>query len=272
MAIDLEFDFTNKHFDVISTLVTQKTGIELPVHKKSLVYARLVRRLRLLNLKNFDDYITQLQNNLTHELQPLVNAITTNVTSFYREPHHFEHLLKVALPNLQQKFGALNLWCAASSTGEEPYTLAITAKQYKGVKPLQIKITASDLDSSALTKAQEGRYNLDARTLTQFPLLTRHSNTTDTPNIRQINHDIQNMVHFQRINLMDGHWPLSSPQHLVFCRNCVIYFSKDTQRTLFSRIAELMPQGGYLYLGHSESLLNVSQAFVNVARTVYQKI
>ena len=272
MQTNFEFEFTDRHFTDISSLVTKKTGIELPLHKKNLVYARLVRRLRELKLTSFDSYLDHVKTNLNTELEPLVNAITTNVTSFFREPHHFDHLLTTALPDLQEKFGAIKLWCAAASTGEEPYTLAITAKEYKGAKPLQLSIIASDLDSAALAKGQKGQYTIDPDTLKKHPLLKQFSDETSTPNLRQMNSSLQSMLRFQQINLMDPTWPISGPVHVVFCRNCVIYFSKDTQRKLFARIAELMPSGGYLYLGHSESLLNVSTAFNNVSRTVYQKI
>jgi len=278
-----EFDFSSADFNRLRGIVTSHTGIELTESKKTLMYTRLVKRLRALNLENFSSYANhveqQLQNGSEEEMMTMVNAMTTNVTSFFREIHHFKHLSE-NLEGLMQTFGKLRIWCCAASTGEEPWSLAMVVGKYLKHNPqADIKILATDIDKDVLKVAEKGIYQLKKTDVTNNGLM-RHFLLQQTEEVQsftpdeakyQIIPELKKIVSFQHQNLLH---PLNLPEkeyHVVFCRNVIIYFSKETQRDVFRRIAPFMPGESLLYIGHSESLLNVSNSFENEARTTYRK-
>lgn len=279
-----EFPYTQADFNALRALITDHTGIELPDHKRALVYTRLVRRLRTLNMPDFATYVHKLtlevKSGTGEEIAHTINAITTNVTSFFREPHHFEHLAKT-LPELVKTFGSLHIWCAAASTGEEPWSIAMVVHSFKKTAPgAAVKITATDIDTTALTKAKAGVYALDDAALNTHQLMKKYLEPTDktpytTPvgaqKAYQVKDEIRSLVNFAPLNLQKPWVNHAGPFHIVFCRNVIIYFSKETQRALFKRIEPLMPSKAVLYLGHSESLLNVSTAYTNAGKTAYLK-
>lgn len=281
-----EFKFTQDNFDALRQIVTDETGIELPDNKKTLMYSRLVRRLRALHMKDFSQYIKfmrdELKSGQTHEMMVMVNAMTTNVTDFFREPHHFEHLYKT-MEELYDKFGKLRIWCCAASTGQEPWTLAMLVNSFKEKKGRpDIKIFASDIDKEVIRTAEHGVYELDPDVVKNNPFMNKYMEPVgEVVNIglkHTINHQqfkicekIRPLVTFKTINLL-REWPTPEREfHVVFCRNVIIYFSKDTQREIFTRMAEKMPSGAQLYIGHSESLIGVSDDYDTCGRTTYKR-
>ncbi|MDD9920399.1 MAG: protein-glutamate O-methyltransferase CheR [Alphaproteobacteria bacterium] len=280
---EFEFPFTQKDFETLRNYVTEETGICLPDNKKNLMYGRLTRRLRSLNLENFQSYIQRVEQELARgcqdELMVMVNAMTTNVTHFFREEHHFTHLQE-NLGRLCKEFGRVNIWCAASSTGEEPWSIAMVVADYKAANPnADIRIFASDIDEQVLKKAKQGEYMLSSQTvesnLQLKKWLKKERNGQPQGPLGQelysIKPTLKPMVSFQKINLLKE-WPLPAERiHIVFCRNVIIYFSKETKKNLCDRIQNKMPSGGVLYLGHSESLLGMQTEFESQGRTVFTR-
>jgi chemotaxis protein methyltransferase CheR len=271
-----EFLFEDHHFDMLRKLARQQAGIELNDSKRELVYGRLARRLRELRLTNFDDYCRLLQDPSGRETSDFVNAITTNHTAFFREEHHFEFLRDEALPALMKKRAAakrIRIWCAAASTGQEPYTLAITSHAVLGSAPgWDYKILATDIDSTAIAKCNAGVYRES-----DIPEVTGYGSRRDwfRPggsglSVEMSDH-LRQLLYFRELNLMND-WPMTGPIDIIFCRNVVIYFSKETQRELFKRFAKLIAPDGYLFIGHSESILHSTDLFEPVGRTIYRPI
>jgi chemotaxis protein methyltransferase CheR len=270
-----EFEFGNEDFEALRTLVKEVTGIALSDQKRELVYGRLARRLRALNLRSFREYREVLATD-SDEVVQLCNAITTNLTAFFREPHHFDHLRDEVLkpltlrPTASRRF---RIWSAACSTGEEPYTLAMTVLEAMGdPRGWDLRILATDLDSDVLGKASRGVYledrlrTLSAERKRKFftPTTgTRDSSFTVTPSLRQL-------ITFKQLNLMHP-FPMKGPFDAIVCRNVLIYFDKETQSDLVGRMARLQRPGDLLYLGHSESLFKVSNDYTLIGRTVYRR-
>ena len=274
---DREFVFTRADFHYIRDLVKENTGINLSDAKEQLVYSRLARRLRTLELKEFNQYTDYLESNYESEIVSLTNAITTNLTSFYRESHHFEFLEQKFLPGIYKKKASeksLRIWSAGCSTGEEPYTIAMTIRENMpaGGK-WDIKILASDLDTNVVEKASSGIY-ADERIADIKPQrikkwFTRGSGMQDG-NVR-VSDDLKDLITFKQLNLMHQ-WPMKGKFDLIFCRNVVIYFDKPTQKVLFDRYADILAPGGFLIVGHSENLMKVTDRFKLHGKTIYQKI
>ena len=270
-----EFNFTDKHFEYIRRLVAEKTGISLSSAKRDLVYGRLSRRLRKLNLEDFDDYCRILKNEDSDELVQFTNAITTNLTAFFRENHHFEYLKKTVLPELlkPKTDRRIRIWSAGCSTGEEPYSIAMVvhevAKQYRN---WDIKILATDLDTNVVQKASDGVYTVERiegiskeRQKKYFEKVSRSE-----PGITQVKQELKDLITFKQLNLMND-WPMKGPFDIIFCRNVVIYFDKPTQRELFDRYADILTSNGNLFIGHSETLFKVSNRFKLLGSTMYTK-
>jgi chemotaxis protein methyltransferase CheR len=271
-----EFEFTDKHFNWFVKLVLKKTGITLTEQKRDLVYGRLARRLRKLKLDNFDQYCKLLSNNPEEEMVDFVNSITTNLTSFYREAHHFEYLSDTVLKYLQDKRRAekrIRIWSAGCSTGEEPYTIAMTLREsIPNIDSWDVKILATDIDTNVLAKASAGIYQKDKITGVSDErfkkwFLKSESNGSDevkaSPKLREL-------ITFKQLNLMED-WPMKGQFDILFCRNVVIYFNKDTQRVLFERFANILKEDSYMFLGHSESLYKVTDRFNLLGKTIHQK-
>lgn len=266
-----EFEMTYQDFVQIRDIAYRLTGITLSDHKQNMIYGRLARRLRILNINTFNDYCALL-NNGSPEVDDFINAITTNLTAFFRENHHFEFLKKTALPAIIKKNNTskkLRIWSAGCSTGEEPYSIAMTLSAQKLFARWNAKILATDLDTNVLEKGRQGIYLEDR--CTGIPdeyscYLKRNSNAGQI----KVRDDIRELITFKQLNLLHD-WPMKGPFDIIFCRNVVIYFDQETQKKLFARYAKMLTDGGYLFIGHSENLSRVSDAFTSLGRTIYQK-
>ena len=273
-----EFIITDKDFDTLRKLVNYYTGITLSNAKRELIYSRLANRLRKNNLKKFSDYCRLLQEDTEgDEVAFFRNAITTNLTSFFREPHHFDYLKNTILPGyknepIQKK--RCRIWSAGCSTGEEPYSIAMTIKESNKLTPeCDLKILATDIDSAVLANAVDGNYPEEkTRNLSPHRLKMWFSSKRKTKDSNiQVSDDLKKYITFKQLNLMHE-WPMKGPFDVIFCRNVLIYFSKPTQRVLIERFANLLSDDGYLFIGHSESLFKISDRFKLMGQTIYQKI
>ncbi len=270
-----EFKFTEEDFNFVANKVYQQAGIKLAEHKKDMVYSRLARRLRELQLTTFAEYCNLIESPQGEsEMGNFVNAVTTNLTSFFRESHHFDHL-KECLQNMESRSNKrLRIWSSASSCGPEPYSIAMTVCEgLKNYKAWDAKILATDIDTNMLDTAKKGEYN--SKMLQNIPVAYR--NKYVTKNSRKDNNgvmteNLKSLLSFKHLNLMNNVWPMKGPFDFVFCRNVVIYFDKPTQVELFKKISALMQSGSILYIGHSENLFKVSDDFELIGRTIYKRI
>ena len=271
-----EFAFGNEDFEALRTLVKELTGINLSDQKRELVYGRLARRLRALQLRSFAEYREVLASDGGREITELCNAITTNLTSFFREPHHFDYLRDhVLLPMAAGGTGTrrLRIWSAGCSSGEEPYSIAMTVLEaIPDLSRWDIRILATDLDSDVLEKGHRGLYAADrVRGLSQQRLSRFFVQRNERDGqYYQVVPELASLITFKQLNLMRP-LPMKGPLHAIFCRNVVIYFDKDTQRELFARVSQLQQPGQLLFLGHSESLFKVSDAYALIGRTVHRR-
>jgi chemotaxis protein methyltransferase CheR len=270
-----EFDFGNDDFEALRKLVKQITGINLSDQKRELVYGRLARRLRALQLRSFGEYRELLAEDGGREIVQFCNAITTNLTAFFREPHHFDYLRDhVLAPMLSGGPKRLRIWSAGCSTGEEPYSLAMTILEtLQDPRRCDIKILATDLDSDVLERGRRGVYTEDR--FRNLPLQRRTRFFTEQQDEQggvcyEASAELKSLITFKQLNLMHP-LPMRGPLDAVFCRNVVIYFDKETQRNLFARMAHLQRPGDLLFLGHSESLFKVSEDYSLIGKTVYRR-
>lgn len=271
-----EFHFNDNDFQFICRLVGERTGIVLTDAKRDMVYSRLARRIRQLGMDDFASYCRMLKNGDEQELAEFTNAITTNLTAFFREKHHFEFLKEKYLPYLKatKSNRRIRIWSAGCSSGEEPYSIAMTVRQvFPKNSNWDIKILATDLDSNMVNTAKQGIYTedrvagIDERLKRTW---VRRGKDELSGKIRMCS-DIQEMITFKQLNLLHQ-WPMKGPFDFIFCRNVVIYFNKETQKILFNRYADLMVDKSYLFIGHSESLHTVTKRFELVGNTIYQKV
>ena len=271
---DREYVLSDAEFEHIRSLVRQHTGIALGDSKRELVYSRLTRRLRQLRLTGFRDYIKLLDRDDSGELEQFINAITTNLTSFFREGHHFEFLTTCILPAIAKNNASsrrLRIWSAGCSTGEEPYSLAITLQEsLSRFRGWNSRILATDLDSQVVAHASAGRYKEEC--FKRMPQSRRQAwFQAEEPGFYEATPALKSLITFRQLNLMHA-WPFKGPFDVIFCRNVVIYFDKDTQRELFERMATLQRVGDHLLIGHSESLYKVSERYQLIGKTIYRKI
>ncbi|MEE8057494.1 MAG: protein-glutamate O-methyltransferase [Pseudomonadales bacterium] len=282
-----EHTLTDKEFRFICQLVYDSTGIVLDDRKREMVYRRLMRRTRELRIPSFKDYCLLLKNEDNQELPNFINAITTNLTGFFRESHHFDFLKDQFIPAHLAKYAAtkrLRVWSAACSTGEEPYSLAITLKQAMDsflnqgklnqgkVSQWDVKILATDLDSTVLETAKVGTYSQD--NIKDLSKEIKHKwfkkGSGDNSDKVKVNPQLKGLITFKQLNLM-GSWPVQGPFDVIMCRNVLIYFDRNTQHELVDRFYQLLRPGGLLMLGHSESLMKEESAFEVKGRTIFQK-
>lgn len=268
-----EFEFTSRDFERIRSLVTLHTGISVSEAKQELVYSRLSRRLRQLGISSFDQYCSMVEAGEGGEVTQFVNAITTNLTAFFREGHHFEHLAEKALPSViaASKSKELRIWSAGCSTGEEPYSIAMVVRDcFRDRRGWALKILATDIDSNVLETARSGVYPEDRTASLPGGALQSgfRKGVGANAGFVRVARELQDMISFRQLNLMDS-WPMRHRFDIIFCRNVVIYFSKQNQRILFDRFANALTTGGFLYVGHSESLYNISSRFELAGKTVY---
>jgi chemotaxis protein methyltransferase CheR len=270
-----DFALRDGDFRKISSRVREATGIVIDDRKRAFIHARLGRRLRALGLANFGEYRQVLDGpDGDTERHVLLNAITTNHTSFFREPHHFEYLAKTVVPaiirNKTESKRRLRIWSAGCSTGEEAYSLAMTLADFQ--LPLanwDIKILATDLDSSAIAHATAGLY--DAERAQSIPPQFRQRYVTVQPDGRtSMNTVLRSPITFKPLNLLND-WPMRGPFDIIFCCNVAVYFDKPAQRSLFDRCADMLKPDGWLVVGHAESLQNLTDRFDLVGRTVYRR-
>lgn len=270
-----DFLFTERDFRFIADLIGSHAGIVLSEIKKDLVYGRLVKRLRFLGLKKFSDYCNLLQRNDGVEFEEFVNSLTTNLTGFYRESHHFDYLQEKLLPVLTSGRAdkTLRVWSAGCSTGAEPYSIAMAATEALPAG-WDLKILATDIDTGVLATADQGIYDYEwcKRGLGEQRMrrwMMRGSGVhADQVKVKP---EIRGKVTFRSLNLLDA-WPMKKSFDLIFCRNVVIYFDKPTQSVLFDRMAGQLSDSGYLFIGHSESLNKVCDRFTLIGKTVYQRV
>lgn len=278
MAIDLnfsggrdrEFVFTDADFERVRQLIYAHAGISLNKSKQDMVYSRLARRLRATGIRSFKDYLALLESNDPKEWEAFVNSLTTNLTSFFREPHHFpllaEHMLK-------QKDGHhVSLWCSASSTGEEPYSMAMTAVDAYGTFTPPVTIVASDVDTNVLAKAEAGIYPMERVEKLSQDQIKRFflKGSGEHEGYVRVRPELRALITFRQINLLAAEWPIRPPLDAIFCRNVMIYFDKDTQLKILGRFAPLLRPDGLLFAGHSESFHNAGHLFSLRGKTVYE--
>jgi chemotaxis protein methyltransferase CheR len=258
-----EFPFTTRNFTAIADIMHQDTGISLHDNKANLVYSRLAKRLRSLGLPNFDAYCSLVTSAAgAEERQAMIAALTTNVTRFFREPHHFEHLKTEILPGIISALKSgkkIRLWSAACSSGQEPYSMALTLLSVLPDAPrYDIKILATDIDPNMIAAGTAGFY--DKAALEPVPLAMTSRWFSPLPDGRlQAGPDLRALVSFKKLNLI-GDWPMRQRFSAIFCRNVVIYFENDTQAKIWSRMMPLLEPGGALYIGHSERVSGPAEA------------
>ena len=273
-ASDAEFTLLPADFERIRKLIYQRAGISLHAGKQAMVYSRLSRRLRETRFGSFSDYLGWLEAatgaEAEAEWQEFVNCLTTNLTAFFREEHHFHALVDDLRARASRP---LRIWCNAASTGEEPYSLAMTAVETLGVSA-QVKLVCSDIDTKVLATAQRGVYGADARGLSP-ERLKRHFMRGTGANSGQIRvkPELARLIEFRNFNLMSPSWAsLGEPFDLVFCRNVMIYFDNPTQRRVLERIHAAMKPGGLLYVGHSENFTESRDLFRLRGKTIYERV
>ncbi len=267
---DREFAFSSADFERVRKLIYDHAGISLAPAKQDMVYSRLTRRLRACGDRTFAEYLSRVERD-RGEWEAFVNSLTTNLTSFFREAHHFE-----ILAERLKRIGSgrtINIWCCAASTGEEPYSLAITAcEAFKSLSP-PVSILASDVNTSVLAHGQQGRYTPDrvarmpAAQVQQF--FTRESSGgTEMVRVRP---ELKKLISFRRVNLLEPNWSIQPGLDAIFCRNVMIYFDKSTQYAILKRFVPLLRPDGVMFAGHSESFLHAADLFRPLGRTVYQR-
>ena len=272
-----EFHFSDKEFKFISDLVGERTGIVLSSAKRQMVYGRLSRRLRQLNMTKFSDYCDMLTSGHEEELIEFTNAITTNLTAFFRENHHFEYLKNTVLPELIKNNAStkrLRIWSAGCSSGEEPYSIAMCVREaLPKSSGWDVKILATDLDSNMVQRGKDGVYTserVEGLTPARMKRWVKKGKGDNADKVR-MSEELRDLITFKELNLMES-WPIKGPFDFMFCRNVVIYFNKDTQRILFDRYADLLVPKAHLFIGHSESLNKVTDRFDLIGKTIYQKV
>ena len=265
-----EFVFTLADFERVRKLIYEHAGIALSSAKQDMVYSRLARRLRETRMKTFGEYLALLERGDKAEWEKFVNSLTTNLTSFFREPHHFP-ILGAQLKQLQGK-SSIKIWCCASSTGEEPYSIAMTVVETFNSFNVPVSIFASDLDTNVLATAAKGVYardrvdRLSPERLNRFFVKSAGSDDGSF----SVRPELRRLVTFQRLNLLEPSWSVRGPLDALFCRNVMIYFDKPTQYKILKRFVPLMDGKGLLFAGHSESFLHASDLFRSQGKTVYE--
>jgi len=264
-------DLKDSDFDRISKLVYAQCGIHLHDGKKELVKARLGKRLRQGNFQSFADYYRHVTTNEgQEELITMIDSISTNLTYFFREDSHFRKLEKI-IPKLSEN-KQLNLWCAGCSTGEEPYSIAMIVKEHVKSSTVNVKILATDISTRVLKTAQTSVYSAERINKIPQNFLKKYFQygTGPSSGLYRVKKDLRDLVEFRRLNLIEP-FPQQFRFHVIFCRNVMIYFDKATQSVLVNKFYEHLEKGGYLFVGHSESLTGLSHPFKYSEPSIYRK-
>ena len=270
----MDYTISSKEFEQFRALIYHECGISLDDSKKPLLVTRLSKRLRTLELDSFQSYYDRVAGETDgEEFTRLLDLVSTNKTDFFREPKHFDFLREQIIPTLQST-RRVRIWSSASSSGEEPYTIAMTL--YDSVPDpdrWDFKILASDISTRVLAKAASGIYELERVRELLPDLVERHflKGKGERAGMIKVKPYLSEMVRYRRINLMDETFPIKNHLDLIFCRNVMIYFDRPTQTQLVNKFYRYLKPGGYLFIGHSENILNLDQPFKAVAPTIYRK-
>jgi chemotaxis protein methyltransferase CheR len=277
IIIEREFEFTREDFNFLRKIVNERTGIVVADEKIDMFYSRLARRIRHLGLEDFKQYCERIKSEKDGtEVGQLINAITTNLTSFYREGYHFEYLFNILIPEMksaQPDKRKLRIWSAGCSSGEEPYSIAATLNHLDLVaEGWDVGILATDIDSNVLAHGAKGIYSMEQlktvpEQYLQSGFLRGKGSSFGKVRVKPA---VRDLVEFAQLNL-NSPWSLPEPVDIVFCRNVIIYFDKESKKKLVNRIADNLNPGGYLFIGHSESLFRVTDRFELVGKTIYRK-
>ena len=267
-----EYEFTTQDFNRVKKIIYGRAGISLSPSKQNMVYSRLARRIRINGFVTFKEYLDSLDSASSDEWEAFTNALTTNLTSFFREQHHFPILEQHA--GRRRNSGKIHLWCSASSTGEEPYSMAISMIQaFKTLTP-PVQILATDLDTNVLAKAKAGIYPMER--LEKIPKDKLRKYFLKGKGVHEgyamVRPELRNLITFRQLNLLDNKWPIRGPFDAIFCRNVMIYFDKATQYKILQKFAPLLAPDGLLFAGHSESFQHASDLFRLREKTVYELV
>ena len=271
-------ELTDKEFHTIAKYIESTVGIKMPVTKRIMMQSRLMRRLRTLNIGTFGEYIDYVFNsNNTDELTLMIDVLTTNKTEFFRENDHFDYMTKTVLPELAAKKNVFKIWSAGCSSGEEPYTISIVVSEFIKNNPgkvMNFTVTGTDISTKVLDKAYNAVYDLDV--VNQLPQNLKKSyflKCTDADkHCARIKPDLRKHVSFKRLNFMDNDFRMPELYDIIFCRNVLIYFDKDTQEKVIRKFMKYLLPGGYLFLGHSETIFSMDLPLCTCIPTVYKKV
>jgi len=265
-----EFEFNSRDFERVRGMIYKRAGIALADSKQEMVYSRLARRLRATGISSFVKYLDDLEGGkLGNEWESFTNALTTNLTSFFREAHHFPLLAEHVKKHRGEQ---LNIWCSASSTGEEPYSIAMTVCEAFNTLTPPVHIIATDIDTNVLATAANGVYPIDridkltAEQQRRFFLKGKG----DKAGMVRARPELRQLITYRQLNLLEEKWDIRGPFDVIFCRNVMIYFDKPTQRKILSRFVPLMKPDALLFAGHSENFLYVSDSLKLRGKTVYE--
>jgi len=268
-----EYAFAPRDFELVKRMIYARAGIALADNRQEMVYTRLTKRLRATGSPGFGEYLNRLDKNAEdQEWEAFVNALTTNLTAFFREEHHFPILAE----HIRRRRNGLTmkLWCSAASTGEEAYSMAMTmVEAFGSIKP-PVRILATDIDTNVLAAARQGVYaaerleNMSSARIKRFFL----KGSGRQAGFVQIKQELRDMITFRQFNLLDTNWPLHGRFEAIFCRNVMIYFDKPTQYRILQRFTPLLDQEGLLFMGHSEVFTHATDLIKLCGRTVYKKV
>jgi chemotaxis protein methyltransferase CheR len=260
----------DRDFATVRQLIAQYAGIKLSLQKRNMVYNRLQRRLRARGLATFGEYLQLVQGEGSDEREAFVNALTTNLTAFFREPHHFDLLLQRAQERARQRGAALRCWSSACSTGEEAWSIAMVLREAECTG----NVLGTDIDTDVLQTAQSGIYRMDRAASLPIERLRRHflRGAGANEGLVSVRPELRSMVRFGQLNLQSSVWPAQEAFDVIFCRNVVIYFDREVQKKLLARFAELLVPGGLLMVGHSESFPAAHPGFRSCGRTAYERV
>jgi chemotaxis protein methyltransferase CheR len=273
-------ELSDHEFNRLSEFVKEQIGISLPAVKKTMLQARLQKRLRVLGMRNFKEYVVYLfsPEGIENEIGEFINVVTTNKTDFFREPHHFEYLVREAIPSLERhdlmRQHHLRAWSAAASYGHEAYTLGMVLSEYAATQPrFSWSVLGTDISTRVLNHAVKGIYREEDVEVIAPKLKKKYLLRSKDPSkgVVKIVQDIKENIEFRHMNLMQKDYHIDQKFEVIFCRNVIIYFDKPTQAEILTHLYQYLVPGGFLFLGHSESLNGVPLKLESVAPTIYRK-
>jgi chemotaxis protein methyltransferase CheR len=269
-AFDGAESLNERDFATVRQLIADYAGIKLSLQKRNMVYNRLLRRLRARGMASFGDYLQLVQREGSDEREAFVNALTTNLTAFFREPHHFDLLLARARERAGRRGAPLRCWSSACSTGEEAWSIAMVLREAECAG----EVLGTDIDTDVLNTAQSGVYRMDRAATLPAERLRKHflRGTGSNDGLVSVRNELRSMVRFGQLNLQSPVWPAMERFDVIFCRNVVIYFDREFQKKLLARLADLLVPGGLLMVGHSESFPAAHPGFRSCGRTAYERV